>query len=65
MALELLIHLIDMSRENEVIKAIQYLWDEGFLEPCTKNGEPAVRLVTEIREARKAIRKIIKESGKD
>ncbi len=54
-----------MSRENEVIKAIQYLWDEGFLKPCTKNGEPAVRLVTELREARKAIRRIIKKSGKD
>jgi hypothetical protein len=54
-----------MSRENEVIKAIQYLWDEGFLEPCVKKGEPAVRLVTELREARKAIRRIIQKSGKD
>jgi hypothetical protein len=54
-----------MSRENEVIKAIQYLWDEGFLEGCLKDGEPAVRLVTELREARKAIRKIVKKSGKD
>jgi hypothetical protein len=54
-----------MNRENEVIKAIQYLWDEGFLEGCLKDGEPAVRLVTELREARKAIRKIVKKSGKD
>jgi hypothetical protein len=54
-----------MSRENEIIKAIQYLWDEGFLEPCVKKGEPAVRLVTELREARKAIRKIVKRSSKD
>jgi hypothetical protein len=54
-----------MSRENEVIKAIQYLWDEGFLEGCIKDGEPAVRLVTELREARKAIRKIVKGSSKD
>lgn len=54
-----------MSRENEIINAIQYLWDEGFLEPCTKDGQPAVRLATELREARKAIRKIIKKSSKD
>jgi hypothetical protein len=53
-----------MSHENEVIKAIQYLWDEGFLEGCIKDGEPAVRLVTELDEARKAIRKIVKKSSK-
>ena len=54
-----------MSRENEIIKAIQYLWDEGFLEGCTKDGQPAVRLATELREARKAIRKIIKKNSKN
>jgi hypothetical protein len=54
-----------MNRENEVIKAIQYLWDEGFLEGYIKNGEPAVRLVTELREAKKAIRRIVKKGSKD
>lgn len=54
-----------MNRENEIIRAIQYLWDEGFLEPCKKDGEPAVRLVTELSEAKKAIRRIIKKGSKD
>lgn len=45
-----------MSREQECIKAIQYLLDEGFIVAGLKDGEPALFLTTNLSKAQKAIR---------
>ena len=52
-----------MSRENEVIKAIQYLWDEGFISLGYIDKKPAVFLTTSLREAQKAILAHIPDSA--
>lgn len=45
-----------MSREKKIIKALQYLWDEGFLRLWVENGDPKIALTTEVSEAHEAIR---------
>ena len=45
-----------MSKDEQAIQALQYLWDEGFLRLYVKDGEPMVALTTEVSEAHDAIR---------
>lgn len=54
-----------MSKDDQACQALQYLLDEGFIALGYIDGKPAVRLVTELREAKKAIRSIVKKSSKD
>jgi len=44
-----------MKKNEKIIFAIQYLLDEGFIEIGYKNGEPAVFLSTDIKDAQAAI----------
>ena len=53
-----------MSREEQAIQAIQYLYDEGFIVAGYRDGEPALFLATELSEAQEAIKAKIKEIGR-
>ena len=44
-----------MSKDEQTIKALQYLLDEGFISFGYIGKEPAVFLTTSLREAQKAI----------
>ena len=48
-----------MSREEQAIQAIQYLYDEGFIVAGYRDGEPALFLTTELSEAQEAIKNYI------
>lgn len=54
-----------MSMEDQVIQAIQYLWDEGFIVAGYRDGEPSLFLATELGEAQEAIKAKIKEDPAD
>jgi len=56
---------VSRNEEKDVLTAISYLHDEGFLE-CflDNNGTPRVRLTTELRDARKAIHNLAKKIKK-
>lgn len=45
-----------MNRDDQAIKVMQYLWDEGFLKLWVQDGEARVALTTEVEEAHEAIR---------
>ena len=51
-----------MNRENQIIQALQYLLDEGFVTLGYKDGKPAVFL-TSLAEAQKAILGFAKDSA--
>jgi hypothetical protein len=44
-----------MSNDDQAIKALQYLLDEGFISLGYIDGQPSVFLTTSLREAQKAI----------
>ena len=44
-----------MSKEEQAIRVMQYLWDEGFLRLYIKGGQPMVALTTEVSEVHDAI----------
>jgi len=44
-----------MSRDEQAIKALQYLLDEGFISLGYIDGQPSVFLTTSLRDAQKAI----------
>jgi|688.fasta_scaffold2727217_2 hypothetical protein len=44
------------NREDQCIKALQYLWDEGFLRLWEENGEAKLALTTELSEVHDAIK---------
>lgn len=55
-----------MSRENaedKVIKALQYLLDEGFVSLGYIDGKPSVYLTTSVSEAQKAIKSLAKDTA--
>jgi hypothetical protein len=51
--------------ESEAIKAIDYLYREGFLVLGYRNGEPAIFLATDLREAQRAIKTVMREDPAD
>ena len=54
-----------MNRDHQAIKAIQYLYDEGFIVAGYRDGEPALFLATELSEAQEAIKAKTKEDPSD
>ena len=44
------------NREDRCMKALQYLWDEGFLRLWEENGEAKLALTTELSEVHDAIK---------
>ena len=52
-----------MSKDEQAIKALQYLLDEGFISLGYIDGEPAVHLTTSLAEAQKAILGLAKDSA--
>ena len=44
------------NRDEEAVKALQYLLDEGFIVAGFKEGHPALFLTTELKEVHKAIK---------
>ena len=51
--------------EAEALKAIDYLYREGFLVLGYCNGEPAVFLATDLKEAQRAIKAVVREDPAD
>ena len=45
-----------MNKEEQAIKVMQYLWDEGFLRLYIKGGQPMVALTTEVSEVHNAVK---------
>jgi hypothetical protein len=54
-----------MSKDEQGIKALQYLLDEGFISLGYIDGKPAVYLTTSLLEARKAITKLVSNDSAD
>ena len=52
-----------MSRDEQPIKALQYLLDEGFVSLGYIDGQPSVFLTTSLRDAQKAILGLSKDSA--
>ena len=52
-----------MSRDEQAIKALQYLLDEGFVSVGYIDGQPSVFLTTSLRDAQKAILGLAKDSA--
>ena len=52
-----------MSKDEQAIKALQYLLDEGFISLGYIDGKPAVFLTTSLRDAHKAILGLAKDSA--
>ena len=52
-----------MSRDEQAIKALQYLLDEGFVSLGYIDGQPSVFLTTSLRDAQKAILGLSKDSA--
>ena len=44
------------NQEDQAIKALQYLWDEGFLRLWEENGEAKIALTTDLSEVHDAIK---------
>ncbi len=51
--------------EVEALKAIDYLYQEGFLVLGYRDGEPTVFLATDLKDAQKAIRGVANKDGSD
>ena len=51
--------------EAEALKAIDYLYREGFLVLGYRDGEPAVFLATDLKEAQKAIKAVGEKDSAD
>ena len=51
--------------ESEALKAIDYLYREGFLVLGYRDGEPAVFLATDLREAQRAMKAVVREDPAD
>jgi hypothetical protein len=47
---------VSHNQEDRCIKALQYLWDEGFLRLWEENGEAKLALTTELSEVHDAIK---------
>ena len=52
-----------MSRDEQAIKALQYLLDEGFVSLGYIDGQPSVFLTTSLRDEQKAILGLSKDSA--
>jgi hypothetical protein len=52
-----------MNTDEQAIKALQYLLDEGFISLGYIDGKPSVHLTTTIRGAQKAIKAMAKDSA--
>ena len=52
-----------MSKDEQAIKALQYLLDEGFISLGYIDGKPAVFLTTSLADAQKAILGLAKDSA--
>lgn len=51
--------------EAEALKAIDYLYREGFLVLGYRDGEPAVFLATDLKDAQKAIKAVGEKDSAD
>ena len=51
--------------ESEALKAIDYLYREGFLVLGYRDGEPAVFLATDLKEAQMAIKAVAEKDPAD
>jgi len=54
---------VTMSKDDQAIKALQYLLDEGFVSLGYIDGQPSVFLTTSLRDAQKAILGLAKDSA--
>ena len=52
-----------MSKDEQAIKALQYLLDEGFIALGYIDGKPSVHLTTSRGDAQKAILGLAKDSA--
>ena len=53
----------EMSKDEQAIKALQYLLDEGFISLGYIDGQPSVFLTTSLADAQKAILGHAKDSA--
>jgi hypothetical protein len=52
-----------MNTDDQAIKALQYLLDEGFISLGYIDGKPSVYLTTSVLETQKAIKSMAKDSA--
>ena len=52
-----------MNADEQAIKALQYLLDEGFISLGYIDGKPSVYLTTSLQEAHKAIKSMAKDTA--
>lgn len=53
-----------MSQDDQACTALQYLLDEGFLSlSVDSDGDPCVRLTTDLSDTRRAIRDFAKDKS--
>jgi hypothetical protein len=52
-----------VSKDEQAIKALQYLLDEGFISLGYIDGQPSVFLTTSLADAHKAILGLAKDSA--
>ena len=52
-----------MSKDDQAVKALQYLLDEGFISLGYIDGQPSVFLTTSLADAQKAILGLAKDSA--
>lgn len=52
-----------MNTDEQAIKALQYLLDEGFISLGYIDGKPSVHLTTSLRDAHKAIKSLAKDTA--
>lgn len=52
-----------MNTDDQAIKALQYLLDEGFISLGYIDGKPSVYLTTSLCEAQKAIKSMAKDNA--
>ena len=52
-----------VSKDEQAIKALQYLLDEGFISLGYIDGQPSVFLTTSLADAQKAILGLAKDSA--
>jgi hypothetical protein len=52
-----------LNTEDQIIQALQYLLDEGFISLGYIDGKPSVYLTTSVSEAQKAIKSLAKDTA--
>jgi hypothetical protein len=52
-----------MTKEDQVVRTLQYLLDEGFISLGYIDGKPSVYLTTSVSEAQKVIKSMAKYSA--